>query len=175
MMNSRRFTAIASCASDRTIAHLDTAGGHHSKRAKRVRVLRTANGRPGTEQSITKGGSRGAPYRLLRAAVRKYVARTKLTNAKRYSCQTSLTVPAPYKACSGFTHVTARRIAQPPKGDLCHEAPTHAVTRTSRSSATRSIDNSTPLMIRAFGAHCHQRTFAPVQTHTLPTDFSFNG
>ena len=43
---------------------------------------------------------------------------------------------------SGFTHVTARRIAQPPKGDLCHEAPTHAVTRTSRSSATGSIDNS---------------------------------
>jgi hypothetical protein len=36
--------------------------------------------------------------------------------------------------CSGFTHVTARRIAQPPKGDRCHEAPTHAVTRTSRLS-----------------------------------------
>jgi hypothetical protein len=27
----------------------------------------------------------------------------------------SLTKNAPYKACSGFTHVTARRIAQPPK------------------------------------------------------------
>jgi hypothetical protein len=48
----------------------------------------------------------------------------------------------PFEACSGFTHVTARRIAQPPTGDLCHEAPTHAVTRTSRSSATRSINNS---------------------------------
>ena len=47
-----------------------------------------------------------------------------------------------FEACSGFTHVTARRIAQPPKGDLCHEAPTRAVTRTSRSSATGSIDNS---------------------------------
>src|SRR3979411_2101871 len=47
-----------------------------------------------------------------------------------------------FEACSGFTHVTARRIAQPPTGDLCHEAPTHAVTRTSRSSATGSIDNS---------------------------------
>jgi hypothetical protein len=43
---------------------------------------------------------------------------------------------------TGFTHVTARRIAQPPRGDLCHEAPTLAVTRTSRSSATGSIDNS---------------------------------
>jgi hypothetical protein len=29
-----------------------------------------------------------------------------------------LTTPVPYKACSGLTHVTARRIAQPPKGDL---------------------------------------------------------
>jgi hypothetical protein len=38
--------------------------------------------------------------------------------------------------------LTLRRIAQPPTGDLCHEAPTHAVTRTSRSSATGSIDNS---------------------------------
>jgi hypothetical protein len=33
-----------------------------------------------------------------------------------------------FEACSGFTRVTARRIAQPPIGDLCHEAPT----RTSR-------------------------------------------
>src|SRR4249919_3715128 len=47
-----------------------------------------------------------------------------------------------FEACSGFTHVTARRIAQPPTGDLCHEAPTRAVTHTSRSSATGSIDNS---------------------------------
>src|SRR5258708_33509330 len=38
--------------------------------------------------------------------------------------------------------ITARRIAQPPTGDLCHEAPTPAVTRISRSSATGSIDNS---------------------------------
>src|SRR5229473_1549702 len=29
-----------------------------------------------------------------------------------------------FEACSGFTRVTARRIAQPPTGDLCHEAPT---------------------------------------------------
>ena len=36
----------------------------------------------------------------------------------------------------------SRRIAQPTTGDLCHEAPTHAVTRTSRSSATGSIGNS---------------------------------
>src|SRR5260221_12569369 len=47
-----------------------------------------------------------------------------------------------FEACSGFTHVTARRIAQPAQGDLCHEAPALPVTRTSRLSATRSIDNS---------------------------------
>ena len=47
-----------------------------------------------------------------------------------------------FEACSGFTHVTARRIAQPPRGDLCHEAPARAVTCTNRSSATGSIDNS---------------------------------
>ena len=45
-------------------------------------------------------------------------------------------------ACSGFTHVTAHRIAQPPYSDLCHEAPARPVTRPNRSSATRSIDNS---------------------------------
>ena len=28
---------------------------------------------------------------------------------------TLLTLPSSYKACSGFTHVTAHRIAQPPK------------------------------------------------------------
>ena len=47
-----------------------------------------------------------------------------------------------FEACSGFTRVTARRIAQPPWGDLCHEASALAVARTSRSSATGSIDNS---------------------------------
>ena len=71
----------------------------------------------------------------------------------RVSIASPLVLPSPFdrrvgirivtfEACSGFTRVTARRIAQPPKGDLCHEAPTHAVTRTSRSSATGSIDNS---------------------------------
>jgi hypothetical protein len=43
--------------------------------------------------------------------------------------------------CSGFTHVTARRIAQPPYGDLCREAPTQPVTRPSCSLATGPIDN----------------------------------
>jgi hypothetical protein len=47
-----------------------------------------------------------------------------------------------FEACSGFTHVTAHRIAQSPQGDLCHEAPALPVTRPSRSSATRLIDNS---------------------------------
>jgi hypothetical protein len=48
----------------------------------------------------------------------------------------------PFEACSGFTRVTARRIAQPPIGGLCHEASTRTVARPSRSSASRSTDNS---------------------------------
>jgi hypothetical protein len=47
-----------------------------------------------------------------------------------------------FEACSSFTRITARRVAQPPKGGLCHEASTQSVTQPSRSSATRSIDNS---------------------------------
>ena len=104
------------------------------------------------------------------------------------SIASPLTRPSPYgrrvgirivtfEACLGFTHVTARWIAQPPRGDLCHEAPTHAVTRTSRSSATGSIDNS-PVDSSStddsrFGAHCQERTYAPQQaTCTVCSDYS---
>jgi hypothetical protein len=64
----------------------------------------------------------------------------------------------PFEACSGFTHVTARPVAQPPYNGLCHEASTRSVTRPCRSSATRPIDILSgwilpPLVIRAFGAH----------------------
>src|SRR5215470_7440907 len=48
----------------------------------------------------------------------------------------------PFEACSGFTRVTARWIAQPPDGDLCHEASIRPVAPPNRSSATRSTDNS---------------------------------
>ena len=52
----------------------------------------------------------------------------------------------------------ARRIAQPPKKSLCHQASIHPVTRPNRSSATRAIDNFPgwnlpPLVIRAIAAH----------------------
>ena len=47
-----------------------------------------------------------------------------------------------FRGLLSFTRVTARWIAQPPKGGLCHEASTQSVTQPSRSSATRSIDNS---------------------------------
>ncbi len=43
-----------------------------------------------------------------------------------------------FEACSGFTRVTARWIAQPAKGGLCHRASIHPVTRTNRLPATRS-------------------------------------
>src|SRR4051812_31723344 len=63
-----------------------------------------------------------------------------------------------FEACSGFTHVTACRIAQPPKGGLCHEASTRPVARSSRSSATRVYRQLPgwilpPLVNRAVGAH----------------------
>jgi hypothetical protein len=77
------------------------------------------------------GGSSGCACRLLPRITRPS------PNGRRVGIRI-----VTFEACSGFTHVTARRIAQPPIGDLCHEAPTHAVTRTSRSSATGSIDNS---------------------------------
>ena len=49
------------------------------------------------------------------------------------------------------------------QGDLCREAPTQSVTRPSRSPASgfnRQLSgwNPPPLMIRAFGAHCHYWT-----------------
>jgi hypothetical protein len=63
-----------------------------------------------------------------------------------------------FEACSGFTHVTACRIAQPPKGGLCHEASARSVARSSCSSATRVYRqlpawNLPPLVNRAVGAH----------------------
>jgi hypothetical protein len=69
-----------------------------------------------------------------------------------------------FEACSGFTHVTARRIAQPPTGDLCHEAPTHACGYPHKPLVSYRINRQLsgwippPLMIRAFGAHCHNPT-----------------
>jgi hypothetical protein len=77
------------------------------------------------------GGSSGCSCRLL----------SPLTRPSPSSRRVGVRIVT-FEACSGFTHVTARRIAQPPRGDLCHEAPARAVTRTSRSSATGSIDNS---------------------------------
>jgi hypothetical protein len=46
------------------------------------------------------------------------------------------------RRCRSSTASPAPLQPQPPSGDLCHKAPTRAVTRTSRSSATGSIDNS---------------------------------
>ena len=46
-----------------------------------------------------------------------------------------------FEACSGFTRVTARWIAQLPLRSLCHEASVQPVARLNRSSATGPIDN----------------------------------
>src|SRR5260370_12378188 len=42
-----------------------------------------------------------------------------------------------FEACSGFTHVTACQIAQPPHGGLCHEASASPGTRSSPLPPTR--------------------------------------
>ena len=47
-----------------------------------------------------------------------------------------------FEACSGFTRVTARTLAQTAQGGLCHGASTRPVARPRRPPATRSIDNS---------------------------------
>jgi hypothetical protein len=109
--------------------------------AHRVRIGREATLAPNGSSPITRttfptcrahypGGSSGCACRLLPRITRPS------PNGRRVGIRI-----VTFEACSGFTHVTARRIAQPPIGDLCHEAPTHAVTRTSRSSATGSTIN----------------------------------
>ena len=86
----------------------------------------------------------------------------------RVSIASPLMLPSPFdrrvgvrivtfEACSGFTHVTARRIAQPPKAAFVTRLQPRRLPGRDRSSATRSIDNSlggtSSLVIRAFGAH----------------------
>ena len=73
-----------------------------------------------------------------------------------------------FKACSGFTHVTACRIAQPPNGGLCHEASARPVTQPSRSSTTRVYRQLPgwilpPLVNRAVGAHWIRRARIDLQ------------
>jgi hypothetical protein len=45
-----------------------------------------------------------------------------------------------FEACSGFTHVTACRIARPPNGGLYPEASTRPVAQPTRSVATMPTD-----------------------------------
>jgi len=73
-----------------------------------------------------------------------------------------------FEACSGFTHVTARRIAQSAKATFVTRLQPFRFTRPSRSSATRSIDNSldeflSAQVIRAFGVHCQRWGNRPAQ------------
>jgi len=101
------------------------------------------------------GGSSGCSCRLLPRITRPS------PNGRRVGIRI-----VTFEACSGFTHVTARRIAQPPIGDLCHEAPAHAVTRISRGyRINRQLSGwiLPPLMIRTFGAHCQFQTHAAQQ------------
>jgi hypothetical protein len=67
-----------------------------------------------------------------------------------------------FEACSGFTRVTACKVAARPTADLCPEASTRPVARPSRSVATMSHRqlhrwNLPPLMICALGARVESR------------------
>jgi hypothetical protein len=69
-----------------------------------------------------------------------------------------------FEACSGFTHVTAHRIAQPPQAAFvtrlrpsgCPAEPLAS----DRINRQLSGWNPPPLVIRAFGAHCQEPTFS---------------
>ena len=78
-----------------------------------------------------------------------------------------------FEACSGFTHVTARRIAQSPKAtfsrgsDPCSYPQEPLVSY--RINRQLSGWNLPPLMFRALGAHCQQQTShrTQIQTHGI--------
>jgi hypothetical protein len=92
----------------------------------------------------------------------------------RVSIASPLTRPSPnggrvgirivtFEACSGFTHVTARRIAQPPKASFVtrlqpFRLPGRAALVSYQINRQLSGWNLPPLMIRAFGAHCQHAT-----------------
>jgi len=67
-----------------------------------------------------------------------------------------------FEACSGFTRVTACKVAARPQADSCPEASTRPVTRPDRSVATMSNRQLhrwilLPLAICAVGAHVESR------------------
>src|SRR5262249_56038932 len=68
-----------------------------------------------------------------------------------------------FEACSGFTRVTARRIARPPKAAFVTRLqPRHCTTELLVSYRTyRQLSgwNPPPLVIRAVRAHCQNQTF----------------
>src|SRR5262245_45205954 len=76
---------------------------------------------------------------------------------------------ATFEACSGFTRVTARRIAQPPKATfVARLRPGQLPDQAARQLPDLSTIirwNPPPLMIRAFGAHCQRTTWAPLSAH----------
>ena len=69
-----------------------------------------------------------------------------------------------FEACSGFTHVTAHRIAQSPKRPLSRGSgpASYPAEPLVSYQINRQLSgwNLPPLMIRAFGAHGQKRTFA---------------
>src|ERR1022692_1005450 len=81
-----------------------------------------------------------------------------------------------FEACSGFTRVTACKVAAHPTADSCPEASTRPVTRPDRSVATMSYRQLhrwilLPPVICAFGAHVESRKGAVPEPYCIPTRF----
>ena len=81
-----------------------------------------------------------------------------------------------FEACSGFTHVTAHRIAQSPKRPLSRGSgpASYPAEPLVSYQINRQLSgwNLPPLMIRAFGAHGQKRTLAKIRLGGLIAIFA---
>ena len=74
-----------------------------------------------------------------------------------------------FEACSGFTHVAAHWLAQPPKATFvtrlqCGQLPNHPARQLPDLSTTIWVDSSSTGDTRPFGAHSDMRGSAPTKT-----------
>jgi hypothetical protein len=65
-----------------------------------------------------------------------------------------------FEACSGFTHVTARRIAQPPTGDLCLRVDSSSTDDSRLRGALPTADSCTATKSITRKSRRHDRTVA---------------
>jgi hypothetical protein len=133
-------------------AHMTPSDSRHGRRLRDVATTLALDGPP----PITRTTPGPLPRRIER--VRVSIA-SPLIQASRVGIRI-----VTFGACSGFTHVTARRIAQPPRAAFVTRLqPCRLPGRTARQlpdqSTTLRVESSPPV-IRAFGAYYHEQTDA---------------